>query len=92
MTLQSATDTAMRVAERFGVPVVLLLVLLWMLRESASVLHESVVIPMVKSHTEFLDSTRKTLDEIAHSQKSQAETMRQLGAVQEEIRNYVRSK
>jgi hypothetical protein len=92
MTVQSATDAAMRAAERFGVPVVLLLILMWMIRESASVLHDSVVVPMVRSHTEFLDSTRKTLDEIAHTQKSQADTMRQLSAVQEEIRDYVRSR
>lgn len=90
MTAQYAAEAAMKAAERFGVPVILLLALLWMLRESASVLHDSVVVPIVRGHTEFLDGTRKTLDEISHTQRSQAETLRQLSAVQEEIRDFVR--
>lgn len=89
MTVQTATDAAMKAAEKFGVPVVLLLVLLWMIRESASVLHDSIVVPMVQTHTEFLISTSKTLGEISKTQSSQAETLKQLGDVQKEIRDFV---
>ena len=89
MTVQLAAETAMKFAERFGVPVVILGAILWMTREAATVLHDSVVVPVVKGHTEFLESTQKTLDEISHTQRSHAETLKELSAVQVEIRDAV---
>jgi hypothetical protein len=89
MTMQLAAETAMKFAERFGVPVVILGAILWMTREAATVLHDSVVVPVVKGHTEFLESTQKTLDEISHTQKSHADTLKELSAVQVEIRDAV---
>lgn len=80
------TEAALRVAERFGVPVVLLAVLLWLLRDAAVTLHGTVVVPIVKSHTEFLDSTRETLEEIGKSQQQQAATMQELAVGQSEIK------
>jgi hypothetical protein len=89
MTMQLAAETAMKFAERFGVPVVILGAILWMTREAATVLHDSVVVPVVKGHTEFLESTQKTLDEISHTQRSHAETLKELSQVQMEIRDAV---
>jgi hypothetical protein len=85
----SLTDSAVRVAERFGVPVVLLAILIWFLRDAAVTLHSTVLVPIVKSHTEFLDSTRDTLGEIGQVQMKQAETLQEIAAGQREIRQAV---
>ncbi len=85
----SLLESAIRVAERFGVPLVLLLVLVWFLRDAAVTLHGTVLVPIVKSHTEFLDSTRETLGEIGKTQLQQAETLQELAAGQREIKQAV---
>lgn len=92
MTVQAVADTAMKFAERFGVPVVILGAILWMTREAATVLHDSVVVPVVKGHTQFLESTQQTLTEISHTQRSHADTLKELSAVQVEIRDAVKDK
>jgi tRNA pseudouridine38-40 synthase len=68
MSTESFVESALRVAERFGVPLVLLAVVIWFMRDAAITLHGTVLVPIVKSHTEFLDSTRETLDEIGISE------------------------
>lgn len=85
-TKQSLLESAIRVGERLGVSVVILVFILWMIREGAMSLNSTVVIPIVKSHTEFLDSTRDTLSEIGKTQLKQAETLEELAAGQNEIR------
>ena len=85
-TPQTNADVAIRVAERFGVPVVILAVLLWMIREAATSLNGTVVVPIVKSHTEFLDTTRETLVEISHTQSTQAATMKEIAENQQELK------
>jgi hypothetical protein len=77
------------VAERFGVPVVLLAVLVWFLRDAAVTLHGTVLVPIVQSHTEFLDSTRQTLEEIGTTQQQQARTLQELAVGQREIQQAV---
>jgi hypothetical protein len=89
MSSESFVEAAFRVAERFGVPLVLLAVVLWFAREAAVTLHGTVVVPIVKSHTEFLDSTRETLDEIGKTQFKQAETLQAIAADQREIKQAV---
>lgn len=89
MTAQTVADTAMRIAERFGVPVVIMAALLWMAREAATSLHNTVVVPMVQSHTEFISSTSETLHHIARAQERQAETLSEIAESQIEIRNAV---
>jgi transposase-like protein len=84
-TKQSLVEMSLRVAERFGVPVVLLAVGLWMLREAAISLHSTVVEPVVKSHVEFLESTQETLHEIGKTQDRQAQTLQELAAGQRDI-------
>ena len=85
----SMVEAGMRIAERFGVPVVLLAVLVWFLRDAAVTLHGTVLVPIVKSHTEFLDSTRETLDEIGKTQFKQAETLQAIANDQREIKQSV---
>lgn len=85
----SVIDTLTRVGERFGVPVMILAVFIWMSRELATSIHGTVVVPLVKSHSEFLDSTRETLCEIANTQNSQAETLKELATIQSEIKSAV---
>ena len=89
MSSESFVEAAFRVAERFGVPLVLLAIVLWFARDAAVTLHGTVVVPIVKSHTEFLDSTRETLDEIGKTQFKQAETLQAIAADQHEIKQAV---
>ena len=84
-TKQSLVEMALRVAERFGVPVMLLCVGIWMLREAAISLHSTVLEPVVKSHVEFLESTQETLHEIGKTQDQQAQTLQELANGQREI-------
>ena len=89
MSSESFIEAALRVAERFGVPLVLLAVIIWFARDAAVTLHGTVLVPIVKSHTEFLDSTRETLDEIGKTQFKQAETLQAIAADQHEIKQAV---
>jgi hypothetical protein len=82
----SFVEAGFRVAERFGVPVLLLAVMVWFLRDAAITLHGTVLVPIVKSHTEFLDATRDTLDEIGKTQFKQAETLQAIAQDQHEIK------
>ena len=77
-TRQSMLEACIRVAERFGVPVVLLAVGIWMTREAAIAIHASVVQPVVQSHVEFLESTKETMHQ-------QAQTLQELATGQREI-------
>jgi cell shape-determining protein MreC len=82
---QGVLDSMLRIAERFGVPVVLLAVIIWLGRETAITLHGSFVEPVVKSHVEFLETTSETLKEIGRTQERQAETLEELAHGQREI-------
>ena len=75
---QGTIDTLLRIADRFGVPCVLLAVLLYCGREAAIAIHASVVQPVVKSHVEFLEATQHTMEQ-------QAETLEELAKGQREI-------
>jgi hypothetical protein len=71
-------DTFLRIADRFGVPCVILAVILYFGREAAIALHDSVVEPVVQSHVEFLESTKETM-------AKQADTLQELAKGQQEI-------
>jgi len=75
---QGVLDTFMRIADRFGVPCVILAVLLYFGREAAIAIHGSIVEPVVKSHVEFLESTKETMHQ-------QAKTLQELAKGQQEI-------
>lgn len=82
---QGMIETAIKVAKDFGLPVVMLAVTVYLFREAAISVHQTVLLPMVKSHTEFISSTQETLREIGRSQDKQAETMRELADGQRDI-------
>jgi len=82
---EATKRTLLDVAERFGVPVVILAAILWMAREAATSVHYSVIVPMVESHTQFLESTSETLHELGKTQDQQAATLREIAASQKEI-------
>jgi hypothetical protein len=85
--------TIFDVAERFGVPVVVLGAVLWMFREAATSVHHTLIVPIVESHTQFLETTSETLHEIGKTQNQQAETLKELADSQKEIhRELTRSK
>jgi deoxyribose-phosphate aldolase len=75
---QGTIDTLLRIADRFGVPCVILAVVLYFGREAAIALHDSVVEPVVQSHVEFLESTKETM-------AKQADTLQELAKGQQEI-------
>jgi hypothetical protein len=79
----------LRVAERFGVPVVLLGVIIWLGREAAITLHGTLVKPVVESHVQFLETTSETLKEISTVQAQQAATLDELAHGQRELRDQV---
>lgn len=88
---QGVLDSLLRIAERFGVPVVLLAVLIWLGREAAITLHGSLVEPVVKSHVEFLETTSETLKEISTVQTQQAATLEELAHGQRELTDRVKT-
>lgn len=88
---QGFLDSMLRIAERFGVPVVLLAVIIWLGREAAITLHGSLVEPVVKSHVEFLETTSETLKEIGRTQEKQAETLEELAHGQRELTDRVKT-
>ena len=65
-------DRMIKVGERFGVPVMLLIVVLFFAREACVSIHSTLLVPIVKSHVEFLESTSQTLHEIDQTQATQA--------------------
>ena len=65
-------DRMIKVGERFGVPVMLLIVVLFFAREACVSIHSTLLVPIVKSHVEFLESTSQTLHEIDQTQAQQA--------------------
>lgn len=83
---QGFLDSMLRIAERFGVPVVLLAVIIWLGRDAAITLHGSLVEPVVKAHVEFLEATGETLREISSVQTQQAATLEELAQGQHEVK------
>lgn len=84
-------DTLLRVADRFGVPCVILAVVIWFGREAAVALHATLIKPVVESHIEFLDATRETLSEIGATQERQAQTLQELAAGQRQVQEALRT-
>ena len=61
-------DRMIKVGERFGVPVMLLIVVLFFAREACVSVHSTLLVPIVEGHIEFLDATSLTLREIEQTQ------------------------
>ena len=78
-------ETALRIGERLGVPVLVLIFILIMLREAGTAIYTGAVQPLVKAHTTFLDRTQETLQGIEVTQRKQEENMSEIVAGQREI-------
>lgn len=87
----SLVDTGLKIADRFGVPCVILAVVIWFGREAAVALHSTLIKPVVESHIEFLDATRETLTEIGKVQEKQAETLGEIAAGQRQVQETLRT-
>lgn len=85
-------DVGIRIAREFGFPVVMLSVFMWFGREAAIALHETVLVPVVESHTLFLRTTSDTLTTLSEAQVRQAETLEELAAGQVEIQRAIGSR
>lgn len=83
---QGMIDTAIKVAKEFGLPVVMLAVTVYLFREAAMSLHNTVLVPVVQSHTRFIDSTQETLREIGKTQEKQADTLHEIAEGQRDLR------
>lgn len=68
-----------------GIPAGILAVILWMFWQASATLHETVVLPIVESHTEYLQQTSATLRSLGETQVRQAETLQEIAAGQREI-------
>lgn len=86
----SVYEFLISIADRFGVPVLLLAAVLWMLRDAGLALHQTVLVPVVASHTKFLEATQEALTEIGRTQEVQARTMQELAIGQREIQAAIR--
>ena len=82
---KSTLDTVLRIGERLGVPLLILVAILWMAREAGMAIYGGAVVPVVKAHTTFLESTQETLKGIETTQSRQAETMEEIVTGQREI-------
>jgi hypothetical protein len=82
-------EIVLRTAREFGVPFIVLAVLLWLLREAAHAMHRTVVIPVVDAHSTFLRQTTATLEGLGRTQEQQADTLRELAAGQREIQSAI---
>ena len=68
-----------RVAERFGLPTLILAVVNFLAREVAVALHTDVIVPVVQSHTKFLERTGTAIER-------QTESIEAIGVTQSEIK------
>lgn len=85
----SMLEFGLRVAKEFGLPVVLLGIVIYLFREAAVTVHGTVLVPVVESHTRFINATQDTLREISSTQERQAETLQEIAIGQREIQQAV---
>jgi hypothetical protein len=78
-------DIGIRLLREFGFPCLVLAVLGWWGQLAAVALHRTVLVPVVESHTTFLETTSDTLRVLGSAQNRQAETLEEIAAGQREI-------
>jgi hypothetical protein len=89
MSENTLTDSLVRIGERFGVPVLILAVLLWFARDAAISLNKTVVEPVVQGHVEFLQTTQETLKGIEETQKASQQTLQEIAVGQRDLQHAV---
>ena len=78
-------DRMIKVGERFGVPVMLLIVVLFFAREACVSVHSTLLVPIVEGHIEFLDATSLTLREIEQTQHQLYNSLKEVSMGQRAI-------
>lgn len=91
MTQQTrdVVDVGIRLLREFGFPCLVLVVIGWWGQLAAVALHETVLVPVVESHTTFLKATSDTLATLSQAQERQAETLEELAAGQSAIQRAI---
>lgn len=91
MTQQTrdVVDVGIKLLREFGFPCLVLCVIGWWGQMAAVALHETVLVPVVESHTTFLQATSATLATLSKAQERQADTLEELAAGQKEIRQVI---
>jgi hypothetical protein len=84
-------DIAIKVAREFGFPTLVLCVVGWWVHLAAVSIHSTVMVPVIKSHTDFLEVTRETLKGVGATQERQAKTLSEINQNQREIVEAVRA-
>lgn len=82
-------DVGIKLLREFGFPCLVLVVIGWWGQLAAVALHETVLVPVVESHTTFLKATSDTLSTLSKAQERQAETLEELAAGQMEIQRAI---
>ena len=82
-------ELGIKLLREFGFPCIVLCVLGWWGQLAAVALHETVLVPVVESHTTFLKATSDTLATLSQAQERQAETLEELAQGQTVIQQAI---
>lgn len=84
MSIDTVAETMLKIAERFGVPVVVLGIILWLGREAAISVNRTVVAPVVEAHTKFVDTVVEQVRVQTSAMEGQANAFRDLAEAHEQ--------
>lgn len=82
-------DVGIRLLREFGFPCFVLCVVGWWVHMAAIAIHNTVVVPVISSHSEFLSATSETLKTLGETQERQAEALHDLAEGQREIQQVI---
>lgn len=85
-------DVGIKLLREFGFPCLVLAVVGWWGQLAAVALHETVLVPIVESHTTFLKTTSETLSTLSRAQERQAETLEEIADSQIQIQRAIGSR
>lgn len=72
-----------------GIPAGMLVFILFMGWQASCSIHSTIVVPIVESHTKFLQQTSETLRSLGEIQGRQAETLQEIAAGQRDIQDAI---
>jgi hypothetical protein len=78
-------EQGLKIVREFGFPTLVLCVVGWWVHMAAISIHSTVVLPVIKSHTDFMEVTQETLQGLGETQERQAETLPEISNSQREI-------
>jgi hypothetical protein len=84
MSIDVVSNAILDIGGKFGVPAVVLGLVLWMGREAAIAVHQTVVSPIVTSHTRFIDTISEQSRQQTEVMGRQADAFRELAEAHEE--------